>query len=688
MGEPESEWRNFDIELFEPQREPDGSESLRVRVVASPAGEQRAAEAERVQIGTDLRRDCGRLERRELDLAGMVALGRALGDLLLPEGARRYFDRSLAALQPRERLRLRLKLDTWGFADLPWEYAWLPPGGGTAAEPEPAADAGSTPDATGFLALSPRLSIVRYELLSEPIPKLDPADGRRLRVVALFASPRDPRWAPLDLEGEQRGLRAALDSRREIALDVVEPPTLAGLERALLDGGQVFHFAGHGRFQAAIEDRIGTVAGKGFLVLCDADGKAVEVPAETVVVNLHGRGVRLAVLGACEGARRDRFNPWTGIAPALVRGGLPAAVAMQATLFDRSAVAFSTRFYEALAHGRSIDDAVSAGRIAIFNEGGAGERDWGVPVLYLRADSGVLFPIERNRRPGGNAPPPLGRRGWLNATLTTVALAAVAVGLHAYARPRLAPGWLLGGGLSLATLSGGLLAWLHWLAGDEAREWVRARLREVRTTVVGGLVALVALGGAAFAATQRPTTVRVLPGTLLTAHLRGGEAAKRFTLRVWQGEDAGEPDWTSDALSQQGMTLGAGPRVRALALARAGTVLRLDAERYLEKRGVPEAQRPTWLERWTPEHDAGFVDGPRRRRGAPICFELLENGKPVELASIGVPPGKETEDDLELLFVEPARLRPGRPIEGVDLAGGDSADRRRHERLCAAAGDR
>lgn len=644
------DYRDFDLELTDAARDGAGEESLVVRVAASPAGEQRRADAVRVAFGPELRRQCGRLDRRELDLAGLVALGRELGELLLPEGVRGFYERSRPLLGEGEGLRLRLKLDTWGVADLPWEFAWVAPAAG-----------GPAPEAAGFLALDPRLSIVRYELLAEPLGALEPTGAKKLRVVALLAAPRDPRWAPLDLEGEARGLREALASRREIALEVVEPATLGHLERALLDGAQVFHFAGHGRFQAAPEERIDTVAGKGYLVLREEDGRAREVPAESVLVNLRGRDVRLAVLGACEGARRDRVNPWTGIAPALVRGGLPAVVAMQATLYDRSAVAFGTRFYEALARGLPVDAAVAAGRIAIFNAGGAGERDWGVPVLYLRAESGVLFPRPAEEAEGGEPLEPLGRRGWLNAALAALALGAAAAAFHAWAQPRFAARWLWGAGLSVAGIGGLLLAWLQWLAGEEARAWARRGLRHARATWAVGAAALLLAGAAAWVAAQRPAVLRVVPGTKLTARLlRPGVV---HTLRIWQGEAGAQPAWVVRPFTPSGAAVGASERVLKLALSRSRTPLEGAMRSYLEERvpcpeETPEEcarKRDGWMARWRlAEPDPEGSTGPRRRRGRPLRFELLRDGETVDVLPVEVELLEEVEDDVELLFVEPA----------------------------------
>ena len=89
---------------------------------------------------------------------------------------------------------------------------------------------------------------------------------------------------------------------------------------------------------------------------------------EKLAINLKGRGIRLAILGACEGGRRDEINPWTGVAPALTKASIPAVVGMQYTIRDANAIAFSRQFYRALAAGQPIDAAVTEGRLAIFNQ--------------------------------------------------------------------------------------------------------------------------------------------------------------------------------------------------------------------------------------------------------------------------------------------------------------------------------
>jgi hypothetical protein len=382
------EYRNLDLEAFDYRKEDDG-ERFRVRVTGSPAGEQRHSEAEEVTIPPDLRTRLRRLEKRALDLPGMIALGEELAGLLFPPRARLFLVRSRERLDDDEGLRIRLKMHTYALADLPWEYAYV-------ARPDtPPSQKGSD----GFLILDRRVSLVRYEVMGQSLGSLDPVGAGPLRLVALLASPEAPGYATLDLELERRNIELALGEEPGIGVEFYPDATVEKLEDALTREAHVFHFSGHGEFEGDLGVALGSLEGTGHLVLLDERGGPFLFPAEKLAQNLRGRGVRLAVLGACEGGRRDQVNAWTGVVPALTRAGIPAVVGMQYTIRDKNAIAFSRRFYRALAAGQPIDAAVTDGRLAILNRGGDDERDWGVPVLYLRADEGVLFPSTRPVRP-------------------------------------------------------------------------------------------------------------------------------------------------------------------------------------------------------------------------------------------------------------------------------------------------
>ena len=370
-------YQDMTIEASDFERVSEGKKKLgrfQVRVLSSPAGEMKPEEAVPVQYDEQqLQKTLKKLEVRALDRAGLVDLGRALALLLLPpgeEGAKTnvrdlYVD-SMKLIGRDQSLRLRLRLPP-ALAAMPWEYMYVDRAGG-----------GDGMD--GFLALDPRVAIIRHEALPTPAP-LPLATGV-IKVVAALASADNLPF--LDLETEKADLEEALGDQPGIEPVILEDATLDAVQTAIL-GADVFHFAGHGAFDRKMSDLPGIYSGAGFLALHDQI-----VGAEQLGVNLRGNGVRLAVLGGCETGRRDGVSVWSGIAPALVKAEIPAVVANQYKILDKTAIAFSRHFYRALVGGLPIERAVSAGRIAAYNADTDG-RDWGVPVLYLRAADGKLF---------------------------------------------------------------------------------------------------------------------------------------------------------------------------------------------------------------------------------------------------------------------------------------------------------
>lgn len=372
-------YANFDLEAFDCAADA-GGDAFTVRVADSPVGQQRLSDGQRVTLPSEVRRRwLPQLERRSLGREELIQFGRVLGDALFPAAARQLLMRSRDRLGEGG-LRIRLKFDAFALSDLPWEFAYVPGADPNEHGPE------------GFLALDRGISFVRYEVLGQAPGTLDPVPGTKLRLVALMSNPASPEYPALDLAREGKLIREALTEAPDVMPELLEHATLDVLEDALRRPAHIFHFAGHGEFQAELGERVGSVQGRGYLVLMDESGGPFLFAADKLARTLAGRGVRLAMLGACQAGRRDGVNPWTGVAPALTRAGIPAVVGMQFAVRDQNAVTFNRRFYRDLAAGLPIDLAVMNGRNAIFNRGDDDERDWGTPVLYMRADEGVLFP--------------------------------------------------------------------------------------------------------------------------------------------------------------------------------------------------------------------------------------------------------------------------------------------------------
>ncbi len=374
-------YRNLDLQLSDYRAE-NGKAQYAVRVLDSPIGNQRADAADVVVLPADLRARLRTLERGKLDLLEMIALGKTLGDSLFPQRARWFLDQSRAMLSDDEGLRIRLRLETYALADLPWEYAYLSRVDTPAGQER----------ADGFLVLDRRISLVRYEVLGQPAGTLAPVGTGPLRMVVLLANPAVPGFNTLDLDRELRNIQETLHDMPDIKVDSYTHATRQILLDSMQGGSaHLFHFAGHGEFKGGMGQAFGTVEGDGYLVL-EGDREADYFSAETLALLLSGRGVRLAMLGACETGRRDGVNAWTGVVPALTRAGIPAVVGNQYQIKDSNAIAFSRSFYRALTGGESVDAAVTNGRQAIFTLSGPDDRDWGVPVLHLRTDESVLFP--------------------------------------------------------------------------------------------------------------------------------------------------------------------------------------------------------------------------------------------------------------------------------------------------------
>ena len=296
-------------------------------------------------------------------------LGAPLFDAVFDDEVRHCLRGSLdEADRQGKGLRIRLHLaDVPELAELPWEYLY-----------DSALDR--------FFCLSRETPIVRYLDLPQRIQLLSVTPP--LRVLAMLCSPRDQE--PLDVDREWARLKQAVSSLEEKRLVVVErlpegQATLPVLQRRLRRHVyHVFHYVGHGGFDEQAQD--------GVLIFEDKDGLGLPVSGQVLGTLLHNeRTLRLAVLNACEGARASRADPFAGTAQSLVRKRVPAAIAMQSEISDEAARTLAAEFYAALADGYPVDAALTEARMAIFLEGN--EREWGTPVLYMRAPDGRIFDL-------------------------------------------------------------------------------------------------------------------------------------------------------------------------------------------------------------------------------------------------------------------------------------------------------
>jgi hypothetical protein len=152
----------------------------------------------------------------------------------------------------------------------------------------------------------------------------------------------------------------------------------------------VVHFLAHGYLDEN---------GDGHLLLTDEMGDAAPIH-QNAFQSLFPRKhqVRLVLFAACQsgGGEQRMGQPLAGLAPAFLRVGIPAVIAMQDEITVRGAAAFTETFYQELTTHGYIDTAVVEARREIERRTPA-RGEWVIPILYLQNEEPRLFkPVVRS----------------------------------------------------------------------------------------------------------------------------------------------------------------------------------------------------------------------------------------------------------------------------------------------------
>jgi hypothetical protein len=371
-------YQNFDLEIICPQ----GGKRLCARVLESPQGDcpfidvkwPFDADTEN-RLLTDI---YGELEQRHGHSTQANALqdfGGRLFEAVFSGDIEHLFRSSLAtSMREGKGLRIRLRLPEDSELHMqPWEFLF-------------------DTESREFLAVSEHTPLVRYLPVAQAISPIT-VEGP-LRVLVALSSPTDhPR---LDLAREWEILCHALEpsiSAGQLVLHRVPGHcTFNKLRDSLRHfGAHIFHFVGHGI--------------PGALVLEQESGKGLVMEAAHLRSAFpSGALPRLIVLNACSGAITQGV-PFSGLAQGFLKQGVPAVVAMQASITDDAAMIFIRYFYRDLVEIGAVDTSLTEARLRM--QGNGHPIEWGTPVLYMRALDGQLFRPAANLvvYPDDNAPP-------------------------------------------------------------------------------------------------------------------------------------------------------------------------------------------------------------------------------------------------------------------------------------------
>ncbi|MGW0274637.1 CHAT domain-containing protein, partial [Streptomyces sp. NPDC003006] len=273
-------------------------------------------------------------------------------------------------MRPPHGLRLRFDLPP-ELRDLPLESLCAPPG-----SPQQA------------LALNHGYSLAR-SLPGGPLGQRLPEPADEPSVIRLLVACASPGGLTrLRTSAEVAALRHGLP---EVAVQttVLERATRASLEAAVGAHPELptaVALIAHGTYDHEL--------GKGVVALETEGGGVDRVPSDLLSgILLKARGLRLVALNLCFGADSSHLEPFSGLAQALIGGGVPAVVAMRGLVSDESAGAFSPELLKGIAANKTVDESMAAARLRISHQPQHTAVEWATPTLFLHEEcrQGWLF---------------------------------------------------------------------------------------------------------------------------------------------------------------------------------------------------------------------------------------------------------------------------------------------------------
>ncbi len=287
--------------------------------------------------------------------------------------------------------------------------------------------------------------------------KFQPKDT--VRVLFVISRPSDVGF--IDPRGEAQAVRRAIahEAAGRVAVEFLRPATLdalvARLEDERLPAVDILHFDGHGVYDAdgrhwedaRVSDRMFTkdgpaaAADTGYLLFEEADGTKALISADTLGDMLNRQKVGLIVLSACQSAmvmrakrgaidgeknagtdaqtdaqadKTDTEAAMGSVAARLTHAGIPAVLAMTYSVLVTTTQQLFGQFYQYLARGQGMGEALDNARRNLYLHQERGERqrgqtrvmlrlqDWFLPALYQAGSDTPLLRAQANSLPGAS----------------------------------------------------------------------------------------------------------------------------------------------------------------------------------------------------------------------------------------------------------------------------------------------
>jgi tetratricopeptide (TPR) repeat protein len=258
-------------------------------------------------------------------------------------------------------------------------------------------------DRDGYLFQGAKPTRVRRRLPNTRVLDV-PVVATPIRILLVTARPEDEACGYIDHRASALPLVEAMESLPGLVkIQVLSPPTLPALReeldraRAARKPYHVIHFDGHGVYDRSVG--LGGLCFENPQDIGKLDQRRhVIVTTEELGPLLRDHRIPLVFLEACQTAKAEKASE--SVASELLKVGVASVVAMSHSVLVETAGRFVEAFYDALASGARVGDAMLKGRRQlkddnfrghVFGEGDLRLEDWFVPVLFQEKDDPQLF---------------------------------------------------------------------------------------------------------------------------------------------------------------------------------------------------------------------------------------------------------------------------------------------------------
>jgi tetratricopeptide (TPR) repeat protein len=261
-------------------------------------------------------------------------------------------------------------------------------------------------DRTGFLLQRQDIAVLPVRSVQQRNTKVAEVANRPLRLLFMATSPEHPGIAPLQFEQEEANILTAT-KEQPLALIVEESGSVAELTNLVQsyspDYFDVFHLTGHGvifteeDFGGYLPENTKIKDYTPCFITEDEVGNVQFTTVEDLAKAFKKRFPRVVFLSGCHTGQVANKGTVPSMAQALVKAGAAMVLGWARPVYDRTGIIAAKAFYQALATGATVEDAVKAAQGEMISQRCS---DWHLLRIYRdnRPIAELVTPLNFKKR--------------------------------------------------------------------------------------------------------------------------------------------------------------------------------------------------------------------------------------------------------------------------------------------------